>query len=65
MRRLLFKEKGVVVEFYRDFENDKCLVDRTEVEKMWHYVIEEQKQKFKDQFVDRFVNGETAVTISW
>lgn len=62
---LAHQRRRVIEEFYQDLENDKCLTNRTEVEKLWHYVSEEQQQNFKEQFVDRFVNGETVVTISW
>ncbi len=60
-----YQRKGVNGSFYQDFENDKCLVDKAEVEKMWQYVVEERKQNFKIEFVDRFINGETIVIVSW
>lgn len=60
-----YQRKGVERAFYDEFENDKCLTDKTEVEKMWQYVIDEQKEYFKENFVDKFKNGENAVTISW
>jgi hypothetical protein len=60
-----YQRKAMKRAFYDEFENDKCLTDKTEVEKMWHYVIEEQKESFKEHFVDKFNDGETAVTISW
>lgn len=62
---IAYQRKAVIQAFYEDFENDKCLIDKKEAEKMWHYIIKEQQQNFKTYFVNQFIHGETVITISW
>ncbi len=60
-----YQRKGVQREFYDAFQNEKCLTEIAEVERLFDFVEKENQTQFKVDFIDKFVNGETVVIVSW
>lgn len=60
-----YQRKGVTRDFYKNLENDKCLVTREELEQVWAFVAIEMKESLQVNFMDKFVPGQTFVIISW
>jgi len=60
-----YQRKGVVAAFYTTVQNDLCIVEKEEAEKLLPLMELERKEDFKTAFIDKFVTGETVILISW
>jgi len=56
-------------DFYDDYDKGICnyfVFDKNELLRILEsYVIDERKQYFKENLIDRFVEGEMVVTFDW
>lgn len=60
-----YQRKGVTELFYKKIENDKCIVDKIELESMLQYIDTTHMDTFKNDFINKFVEGETFVIVGW
>lgn len=64
-RDISYQRKGVTKEFYKKVENDKCIVDKKELQGILAFIDETNKGDFKANFIDKFIDGQTFVIVSW
>ena len=60
-----YQRKGVYAEFYKHYPPDKCLVYKEQILHLYNYILPEYQENFKTEFLDKFVEGNTVVFISW
>lgn len=64
-RNISYQRKGVNKGFYEKIENDKCIVEKEELQKISHFVDQTLKEDFKANFIEKFIEGLTFVIVNW
>jgi hypothetical protein len=59
------QRRGVTMDFYEKIENDSYIVDKSEVVEIINFVLDELKDDYKNNFIDKFIEGQTCLNISW
>jgi|GEM_PF-1696008 hypothetical protein len=62
---LAYQRKGVTEQFYKNVPTDACLTRKQQVVALLAYMDEEHRDSFRQEFINAFVEGETAVLIGW
>jgi hypothetical protein len=62
---LAHQRKGVTEQFYKNVPTDACLTRKQQVIALLAYMDEVHRNSFQQQFINGFVEGETAVLIGW
>lgn len=60
-----YQRKGVTKEFFEKVQNDKCLVNKKDVEILIGFIDKNLRNSFKRDFLDKFVDGQTFLIVSW
>ncbi|MDX2072691.1 MAG: hypothetical protein SFV55_29925 [Haliscomenobacter sp.] len=60
-----YQRKGVTKEFFKKVQNDKCLVNKKDVENLIGLMDKNSRDGFKRDFLDKFVDEQTFLIISW